>query len=329
MSEEIFEILKETDPDLQPPADPNPSDPPANPPADPNPSDPPAEPIDVSKLDLNEDQIEQILKQKFGENASVQSFKKKEEPKEPKEPEFDETILISTGIAPEKAQEYKTFKSLSITEQAFQVYAKERQGEDNPLTDEPYTDEELREEFEIDNNLYLDDDDPKKKRRLKEFQALVSHHESNHFKDVVGVIGDSTKQKSSNEANTQFASIYEQTKSKLKQSGITYNFEDDIAGTLKVNIPIDAIEKVSLSHTEVAGDITPETVEKAIVQKFIGENINKIVLEVATSYASQLEAARIARGKGIEHRVSEFQRRTTEIPKEIQEALQQADAKKY
>lgn len=319
MSDEIFEILKETDPDLQSPA----------PPADPNnpaPPDPQADPIDVSKLDLNEEQIEQILKQKFGESASIQTFKKKEEPQKPG---FDETILISKGITPEKAQEYKLFKSLSVTEQAFQIYAKDRQGENNPSTDEPYTDEELREEFEIDNNLYLDDDDPKKKRKLKEFQALVSHHESNQFKDVLGIISESTKQKLANESNTQFASIYEQTKSKLKQEGITYNFEDDIAGTLKVNIPIDAIEKVSLSHTELAGDITPAAVEKAIIQKYIGDNINKIVLEVATSYASKLEAARIARGKGIQHRMSEFEQRATEIPKEIQEALQQADAKKY
>ncbi len=315
----------EVPPSNEPPVPP--ATPPATPPDNPNP-DKPDNPAPESK-GKSDDILEEIKKIEGLEGInSLDDLKKlvnKEEKKpisdEGKKAEIKKWAIEQKKIKPEIFDEFEKYSKLSNIDKAFNVYKSERNGDINPLTDEEYTEEELRLEFEDEHYLYLEDTDPKKKRALKKIDLIADSN--NSFKEISHL--DSEYE--SNLLQNQFEQNINSQIPKIVEDGISYSIKDEKGEEIKVKIPVNkkalASLKIGFENSEAVKDL--DGIKASLTQAYLLSNLDKVIHEIATAYHGQkiieIEAAK----KGIDIRKSEFETKVGDVPEAIQRALDRAN----
>lgn len=226
--------------------------------------------------------------------------------------------------------EYEQDSTLSNIEKAFRAYQEERKNDIDELTDEPYTEEALRSEFEDENYLFADEDDPKYKRAMNKINLIADTWMHDKYKPLVKLESEYDSNVSQLENQNILNTAISNSIPEIIKDGLSYAITDDKGVQLEVKIPVTkkALEEISISLSELQDLSNPQEVKATLATKYVLKNIDKIVHEVATAYHSQKILGKIANSKGIEARKSEFESKTGDVPPEIQEVLDKAKNKK-
>lgn len=302
----------------------------------------PTEELPADKLEkpviADADSILKQLKELGVEASSLDELKELTKPKhiEPtaeeialRKLEIDKWAIQNKKVTPEKLEAYKNDSQLSKLELAFKVYQKQRANENNESTGEPFTEEELRSEFEVENLLYSEDTDTAKKRAIEKLELVADTYLFNEYKELTQMESEYIQESSNITSQKHLTGIAEVVKENIIKDGISFQINDDSNAPLNVNIPISksALSSINLSLNDVTGTADIEAVRKALVDNYILNNQQKVFSEIAKTYhANQLKALK-ARGIGIETRLAEFEQTVTELSPEMKGLLERTGHK--
>lgn len=274
-----------------------------------------------TKVEVDESAVMAYLKSKNIQVDSIDDLNKKisqkskeEEVEDPtaiavKKLEIKKWAIENKKVDPKKLDQFEEDSKLSQIELAYKVYSKERANETNPETDEVYTDEELREEFEAENFLNEEETSLVRKRKMNNILLVAQTYMFDEYKDFVEMEKAfdneimTSKQQQTLKQNTESA------KSKLVQDGMSFTIKDELGESIEVNIPITKklIEEISLAGNEVESIDDTDSITKAVQDKYFLNNKSKVLHEVATSYHSKKLLELKAKSVGIETKKAEMQ----------------------
>lgn len=271
-------------------------------------------------IDLSIDEIINKLK------TTPKEEKSEDTPEEValKKLKIKEWAISNKKVPVEKIEKFESDSQLSNLELAFKVYAAERNGETNPLTDEEFTESELRTEFEEENFLYIDDEDPRKKRSLKKIDLIAQTYLHDEYKELNSLDSDFNSAQNSAQNEAKLQNAISDVKSNLVKSGLSYAIKDELGVDIPIKLPLTqkALDKISVSVTDPSN--TADMIRE-ISKEYLFENANKILHEVATAYHSQKILGKKASSIGIELKKHEYSKNAT-VPESTQRALDRANA---
>lgn len=215
---------------------------------------------------------------------------------------------IEKKIDPKTLDKFEEDSKLSDTEIAYRVYFEERKNETNPATDEPYTDEELREEFEAENFLNEEDTSLLKKRKLKNISLIAQTYRYENYKDLNNLEKSYDQELfTANEVKILNETIAD-AKTKIIEQGISYTLKDELGADVIVNIPITKklLDEIELNQENVEDVSDTDDIASKIKEKYFVKNMGKILHEVATTFHSKQLLDLKSKSIGIESRKSEM-----------------------
>lgn len=274
-----------------------------------------------NKVEVDESAVMAYLKSKNIQVDSIDDLNKKisqkskeEEVEDPtaiavKKLEIKKWAIENKKVDPKKLDQFEEDSKLSHIELAYKVYQSERANETNPETNEVYTDEELREEFEAENFLNEEETSLIRKRKMKNISLVAQTYLYDNYKELSEIEKSfdneqmTAKQQQTLKQNTEIA------KSKLVENGMSFAIKDELGESIEVNIPITKklIEEISLGGNEVESIDDTDSITKAIQDKYFLNNKQKVLHEVATSYHSKKLLEIKAKSVGIEQKKAEMQ----------------------
>jgi len=308
-------------------------------PAEKNPAEekPEEEKPSEQKLSLSDEELLAELKKR---NINVEIPKKEEPTEEEKAKEKKDKVtawaLEKKLISTDTIGEYAKMNSESKIEIAFQLYKKEREG-DVDGDNEPLSDEQLRNEFEDENFLFKDELDPSRKRAVKKLEQIANLHLKSKFGDSI----ESLESKYDEEMFVaQRSQKLDTTLSPLKESmikdGLSVSIKDELDKEFTFKLPVskNVAEKI-LANIKLAPlpfdgsepDYTDQ-VTKIFKNAIIANNFESYLHEYATAYHSKKMKELKATGVGVDAREEKLGDDNSTTPKEIQEILDQANAKR-
>lgn len=277
------------------------------------------------------------LKERGIEISSIDEIINKFAPKEEKKEDTPEEVALkklkikewaisNKKVPVEKLEKFENDIQLSNLELAFRAYTEDRKGDINPLTDEEYTDNELRTEFEEENFLYIDDEDPRKKRSLKKIDIIAQTYLRDEYKELNSLDSDFASAQISAQNEVKLQNAISEVKSNLVKSGLSYSIKDELGVDIPIKLPLTqkALDKISVSVTDPSN--TADMIRE-ISKEYLFENANKILHEVATAYHSQKILGKKASSIGIELKKHEYSKNAS-VPESTQRALDRANANK-
>lgn len=275
--------------------------------------------VDEKKVIHSDKDVLAYLKSQNINIESIDELRDKVKPKEEgkgadeqkialKKLEIKKWAIETQKIDPQKLDQFEEDSKLSDVELAYRVYFEDRKNETNYITDEPYTDEELREEFEAENYLAEDDDSPLKKRKLKNISLIAQTYKYDNYKDLIELeksydneVLTASERKTLNETTAT-------AKSKLVKDGISYTIKDDLGKDIVVNIPITnkLLDEIEINPNDIEDISDTIGISDAIKDKYFVKNLGKVLHEVATAYHSKKILGLKANSIGIENRKHEM-----------------------
>jgi|LakMenEpi03Aug12_release.lakeMendotaPanAssembly.Ray.scaffolds.fasta_scaffold00239_74 hypothetical protein len=273
--------------------------------------------VDEKKVIHSDEDVLAYLKSQNIDIESIDELRSKVNPKEEvesaeknalKKLEIKKWAIETQKIDPQKLDQFEEDSKLSDIELAYRVYFEERKNETNYITDEPYTDEELREEFESENYLMEDDDYPLKKRKLKNISLIAQTYKYDNYKDLIE-LEKSYENELINESERKILNETTATaKSKLVKDGISYTIKDDLGKDIVVNIPITnkLLDEIEINPNDIEDISDTIGISDAIKDKYFVKNLGKVLHEVATAYHSKKILGLKANSIGIENRKHEM-----------------------
>jgi len=232
------------------------------------------------------------------------------------------------GVKTELFEEYEEDAQKSPIELAFKQYQLDRAGELNEATDEPYTEEELRQEFEDENLLFEEDGHPARKRAEKKLKLIADTYLADKYAAIKEAENGFLKTSDEQKNNQVLSNTVNAVKSILEKEGLSYAIKDELGAEIKIKLPLskNTIEAIKLNPNEVTSPDDTESVRNAFVSKILVNDFGKIIHEIATSYHSQKILGKKAESIGIESRKAEFEKMVSaEVPAEIRDALIEAE----
>lgn len=284
-----------------------------------------------------EDILSSLKKIKGFENiTSLDDLKKaqKEEAKEEetldKKDQIKKWAIENKKVKKELLEEFEKDSQLSNVEKAFKAYQAERANETNELTDELYTEEELRAEFEDENYLYLEDTDPKYKRAMSRIELLAKTYDYDKYKELNSIESEFENHIETLKTQNTLSENVSKSIPDILKDGLSYSIKDDSGNALDIKVPVTkkALEEISLASNELQDVNDLSQIKAVLATKYVLKNLDKVIHEVATAYHSQKLLDKIAASKGIDTRKSEFESKTGDIPPEIQAALEKAEQRR-
>lgn len=253
----------------------------------------------LKKRNLNIDSLD-ALNSLNSDHQNMDLDNDNPEVKKAKIKEFAKTKQINAELL----DKFESDKNKSSIEVAFQVYLNERKNENNEGTGEPYTEEELREEFEIEHNLTNDPESPVYKRSLRNLDIIKNIYLRDKYKDILNIESEFEADSNSRVQKANYEKEVIDAKSKLVEQGLTYSIKipgtPDTDAPLEIKIPINA-NKLS----EINVPIGSEDVVSEVSNQFVIKNIGQIMFEVANTYHAELVKMEAKKLAGIEHRKTE------------------------
>ncbi len=235
--------------------------------------------VDEKKVIHSDEDVLAYLKSQNIDIESIDELRSKVNPKEEvesaeknalKKLEIKKWAIETQKIDPQKLDQFEEDSKLSDIELAYRVYFEERKNETNYITDEPYTDEELREEFESENYLMEDDDYPLKKRKLKNISLIAQTYKYDNYKDLIE-LEKSYENELINESERKILNETTATaKSKLVKDGISYTIKDDLGKDIVVNIPITnkLLDEIEINPNDIEDISDTIGISDAIKDKY-------------------------------------------------------------
>lgn len=286
------------------------------------------------KIEIDNDAVVAFLKSQNIDISSIDEIKdkftKKEDETDPavvavKKLKVKEYAITNKIVTPDILDKYEADSKLPATEIAFRLYHEARKNETNETTNEVYTEDELRTEFESEYNLGEDDNNPFKKRSLQNIDLIAQAYMHSNYKELNKL--DSLYETAQQEINLQ-ATVTD-IKKQIAKDGLHYSIPTDTEGqSIDVTLPISAkdLKEVQLAVTELQGNNNTDDVKSLVIAKLLLKNHPKIVNEVATAYHSELMKQKLAKSKGIEPRkAGEPDEHGVKIPAEVQTLLDNAE----
>lgn len=302
---EIAAAFEQTPPAGDPPNPPVPPSGDGQPPA----GDPPTPPaggttpetdIDdaaLKKRNLNIDNLDQ-LKNLNPDNPDGGESEDAPEVKKAKIKEFAKTKQINAELF----DQFEEDSNKSSIEVMFQVYLNERKNEINGEGEE-YTEEELREEFEIEHNLNNDPDSPVYKRSLRNLDVMKNIYMRDTYKDLTNVESEYEADSNSRIQKANYEIEVSTAKTKLAETGLTYSIKlpgaPDGEAPLEIKLPTK-LEKLD----GIQVPIGTEDVLSEVTNQFIIKNIGSIIYEACNTFHAEMLKREAAELKGIDQRQS-------------------------
>lgn len=270
------------------------------------------------EVDLDDAALVALLKKRNINIDSLEELVSKKEPS-PEDLEQSEAIkkleikkwaIETKNPSAKLLDEYDIESKLAPAEIVFKSYFEERKNETNPSTDEVYTEDELRAEFEEENFLVEDELDPRRVRAEKNIKLRADIYLKNKYSPIQELEQTYNIQEQTNKEKKFVSTTISTLKESLIQSGLSISFKDENGVDFDLKTPVNqkVVDEIVTDILEkgyrLSGDSSDDTSKlKTILEsQYFLKNKESIIKEYATAYHSKKILELQAKNVGVDLR---------------------------